>query len=403
MPSVFPYTNGTATTDSFSDPLSTSPLNSPSHSQLHQDINTAVETIETVLQSGGGSRNVLYNGAMQVAQRGTSTASITTSGYYTADRWKLFLGTAGTWTEDVTADAPTGSGFRNSFRVLCTTADASPAAGDFFGIEHLLEGQDLQAFRKGTAQAQQFTLSFWVKSNRTGTYICELRDNDNNRSISASYVVNSSATWEFKTITLAADTIGAFDNDNNLSLVVGWWLVAGSTYASGTLQTAWATVTNANRAVGQVNLASATNNYWQVTGVQLNVGGVAAPFEFKSFERELRECQRYYEKSYNPDVVPGTNTTAGMQMSWCMTQFDSFAGQTVVFQVNKRSGSYTFTAYTEAGTSGSWNYLRPAGVAGTAAVNLLGQGTRGVIVYFTGGGPGTQERIHGHWTASSEL
>jgi hypothetical protein len=348
-------------------------------------------------------RNVLYNGAMQVAQRNTSVASITTPGYYTADRWRTDIATMGTWTNSVENDAPTGSGFRKSLKALCTTADASPAASDVCCIQQLLEGQDLQAFRKGTSSAQQFTISFWVKSNVTGTYIFELYDVDNTRQVSKSYTVSSSGTWEFKTLTLPADTTGAFDNDNALSMYVIWWFGGGSTFTSGTLNTSWASVTSANRAAGQVNVAAATNNYFQVTGVQLNVGGVAAPFEFKSFERELGECQRYYEKSYNPDVVPGTNTTAGMQMSWGMTQWDNFVGQTVVFQVNKRSGSYTFTTYTESGTSGSWNYLRPSTVSGTAATNLLGQGTRGVIVYFTGGGAGTQERVHGHWTASSEL
>ena len=295
MASVFPYTNGTATTDSFSDPLSTSPLNSPSHSQLHQDINTAVETIESVLQSGGGSRNVLYNGAMQVAQRGTSTASITTTGYYTADRWRIDISSLGTWTSSIENDAPTGSGFRKSAKVLCTTADASPAAGDYLFWQQRIEGQDLQAFRKGTSAAQQFTVSFWVKANVTGTYVLFLFDNDNSRSVSKTYTISSSATWEFKTLTFAADTTGVFDNDNLASLDLWWFLGVGSSWTSGTRNETWASYVQGNSGQGQtVNLASATNNYWQVTGVQLNVGGVAAPFEFKSYERELRECQRYY-------------------------------------------------------------------------------------------------------------
>lgn len=297
MASVFPYTNGTATTDSFSDPLSTSPLNSPSHSQLHQDINTAVETIESVLQSGGGSRNVLYNGAMQVAQRGTSTASITSTGYYTADRWRIDISSLGTWTSSIENDAPTGSGFRKSAKLLCTTADASPAAGDYLFWQQRIEGQDVQAFRKGTSAAQQFTVSFWVKANVTGTYVLFLFDNDNSRSVSKTYTISSSATWEFKTLTFSADTTGVFDNDNLASLDLWWFLGVGSSWTSGTRNETWASYVQGNSGQGQtVNLASATNNYWQVTGVQLNVGGVAAPFEFKSYERELRECQRYYAR-----------------------------------------------------------------------------------------------------------
>ena len=150
--------------------------------------------------------------------------------------------------------------------------------------------------------AQQVTLSFWVKSNVTGTYVVSLIDDDNTRDVGKTYTVNASGTWEFKTLTFPADTTGALANDNGRSLMAFFWLVAGSNFTSGTLNTSWASITNANRAVGQVNLASATNNYWQITGVQLNVGSVAAPFEFKSYQEELRECQRYYWRQTGKDA-----------------------------------------------------------------------------------------------------
>lgn len=240
-------------------------------------------------------RNLIINGDMQVAQRGTSVASITTNGYYTADRWFEENGSFGTWTQSVENDAPTGSGFRNSLKMLCTTADASPAAGDYNIIQQRFEGQNLQQIAKGTASAQQLTLSFWVKANVTGTYIAELMDHDNSRQISKSYTISTSATWERKTITFPADTTGAFDNDNALSLGVNFFIGAGTNWTSGTLNSsAWASSTLANRAVGQVNVASATNNYWQITGVQLEVGDTATPFEFKPFAQDLAECQRYY-------------------------------------------------------------------------------------------------------------
>ena len=243
------------------------------------------------------NRNLLYNGAMQVAQRGTSAASLSGTGdYRTADRWFINTDNLGTWTNSIETDAPTGSGFRRSLKLLCTTADSSPSASDGLNIQQRIEGQDLQRIAKGTASAQQVTLSFWVKANVTGTYVVELYDNDNTRQVSASYSVSASATWEKKSITLPADTTGAFDNDNGLSLYVLWWLGAGSNFTSGTLNTSWGSVTAANRAVGQTNLASATNNYWQITGVQLEVGDAATDFEFKSYGQELRECQRYYER-----------------------------------------------------------------------------------------------------------
>lgn len=256
-------------------------------------------------------KNLLYNGAMQVAQRGTSTASITASGYYTADRWRTAASSLGTWTQAIvstTDDYPAGSGFRQSLKMTCTTSNASPAAGAFILVQQFLEGQDLQSIRKGTSSAQQITMSFWVRSGTTGTYIAELLDNDNTRQCSKAYTISAANTWEFKTIVFPADTTGVLDNDNQASLFVNWWLGAGSSFTSGTLNTSWAASTSANRVVGQVNLASATNNYWQVTGVQLNVGSVAAPFEFKSFGEELAECQRYFQRF-------GTNATdSGTQM-----------------------------------------------------------------------------------------
>jgi hypothetical protein len=191
-------------------------------------------------------------------------------------------------------DAPTGSGFAKSTKVLCTTADASPAAADFVRLDQRIEGQNLQQVKKGTAAAEQLTLSFWVKSNVTGTYAVRLYDNDNTRQTAKTYTINASATWEYKTITFSADTTGAFDNDNAASLILMFMLGAGTDYTSGTLQTTWSSYTAANSAVGQVNLASATNNYWQITGVQLEVGATATPFEFKPYAQDLAECQRYF-------------------------------------------------------------------------------------------------------------
>ena len=239
------------------------------------------------------NRNLLVNGSHQVAQRGTSTTGITTSGYYTADRWQVSPGSFGTWTNTVENDAPAGSGLTKSIKVLCTTAQTSPAANASFQVRQFLEGQDLQRIKKGTASAEQLSLSFWVKSNVTGTYFAEIRDHDNNRFASVAYTVSASATWERKTVTFPADTTGALDNDNARSLDVNFWLGAGTDWSSGSVSATWHT-TNANRVPGQTNLAAATNNYWQVTGVQLETG-IATPFEFEPFEATLRKCQRYFQ------------------------------------------------------------------------------------------------------------
>jgi hypothetical protein len=255
---------------------------------------TNLSAYQTKASNQFAHRNLIINGDMQIAQRGTSVASITAASYNTADRWQSVITTQGTWTQSVENDAPTGSGFAKSLKMLCTTADASPAAGDLVQITQRIEGQNVQQVKKGTAAAEQLTVSFWVKSNVTGTYIVELYDLDNTRSVSKSYTINASATWEKETITFPADTTGAFDNDNAGSLRLNFWLGGGTDYTSGTLATTWVSTTNTNRAAGQTNLASATNNYWQVTGIQLEVGDTATPFEFKTVEDELLECQRYY-------------------------------------------------------------------------------------------------------------
>lgn len=308
----------------------------------------------------GGSKNLLYNGAMQVAQRGTSTAGITTTGYYTVDRWKGYTESLGTWTHSVENDAPTGSGLRRSFKTLCTVADAAPGAGDVLTFTQEFEGQDLQRIAKGTSSAQQITLSFWVKSNVTGTYVVNLIDVDNARSVSGTYSISASATWERKTITFPADTTGAFDNDNNASLQLFFWLAAGSNYTSGTLNTSWASQVNTNRAVGQTNLAAATNNYWQITGVQLEVGPVATSFEFKSYGQELRECQRYYERIY-------TNNSYG-QLGTGYSHTSTSARIAVPFSVTKR------TQITGIADNSSLSSLMISNIGGNQAVTGLSFG-----------------------------
>jgi hypothetical protein len=232
---------------------------------------------------------------MQIAQRSTSVASITTSGYYTVDRMNTVMSSLGTWTISQSTDTPTGQGFANSFKLDCTTADASPSASDFLILNQKFEGQNLQYLRKGTANALPLTASFWVKSTKTGTFIVELFDTDNTRSISKSYTVNTTNTWEKKTVTFAGDTTGALGNDNGNSLSLEFWLGAGTDFTSGALQTSWGSTVTANRAVGQVNIADSTSNDWYITGVQLEAGEQASGFEFMPIDTNLIRCQRYFQ------------------------------------------------------------------------------------------------------------
>lgn len=243
-------------------------------------------------------RNLLYNGAMQVAQRGTSATGLgdASSGYHTADRWRFteIGSSSAVFAQTVEADGPTGSGFAKSLKMEVTTADSPIDSDALITMSQRIEGQDLQVLKKGTADAEDVTLSFWVKSNVTGTYVAWFYDADNTRMFPKQYTVVSADTWELKTITVAGDTTGTFDNDNDGSLRIEFYLAAGSNYSSGTLPTSWTALTTADRAVGQTNLAASTSNYWQITGVQLETGTVATGFDHKPYGVELAECQRYY-------------------------------------------------------------------------------------------------------------
>ena len=256
---------------------------------------TAAKLASGTVQNQSAFKNIIINGDMSVAQRGTSASSLTSSAYNTMDRWHLALSSLGTWTQSQSTDVPTGQGFAKSMKLDCTTADASPSSGDAMILQTRIEGQMLQYLKKGTSSAESTTMSFWVKSNKTGTYICELRDNDNSRQISQSYTISSADTWEKKEITFAGDTTGAFDNDNAKSLEIEFWLGAGTDFTSGTLATSWSSATNANKAVGQVNLADSTSNEWYITGVQLEVGTAASDFEFLPFDVNQIRCLRYYQ------------------------------------------------------------------------------------------------------------
>ena len=253
------------------------------------------------------NKNLLINGGMNVWQRSTSTASITTSAYHTVDRWQTIINTQGTWTQSRSTDVPSGQGFGYSLKMDCTTADASPAAGDYLILQQKLEGQNLQHLLKGTSSAKKVTLSFWVKSNKTGTYIAELYDQDNSRHISKAYTIDTASTWEKKELVFDGDTSGTLDNDNALSLIVDFFLGAGSDHTSGTLATSWQSNTTANRAVGQVNLADSTSNEWYMTGCQLEVGSTASGFEFEPYERILHKCHRYFVQ----DVFAYAGTMGG--------------------------------------------------------------------------------------------
>ena len=276
----------------------------------------------TVTGAGAGTAsNLIINGAMQVAQRSASTTVGDSATYKTLDRFAISINgtTAGRATMSQATDAP--SGFGNSMKFDVTTADTSIAADEAFGFAQRIEGQNLQQLAKGTSDAKVCTLSFYAKGTAK-TYIVETRD-ANSRQVSATFDVTTS--WQRFEIEIPADTTGTIANDNSTELQIIWWLHAGSDYTSGTLNTSWATSTNANRMVGCDSIFDSTSNELFITGVQFELGETATPFEHEGYGTTLRKCQRYFQKieslgsvaAYNAFPYTGLSRTATIAKVSC--------------------------------------------------------------------------------------
>jgi len=250
----------------------------------------AISKIPSAGTTGFGRRNLIINGAMSVAQRGTSKTGVITSGYYTVDRWKM-NGNNGTWT--VGQDTSTPNGFANSYKMTLTATEAI-GSSSYMSLEQKMEGINLQSLAYGSSAAKDIILSFWVKSNITGNYCVNTYQDDGSSNYPETYTINTADTWEYKTIKYDGNTATSLDNDVNSSLRVIFFLVAASELSSGSTGSRVAYSAD-TYAAGQSAQIDAVNDYWQVTGVQLEVGSTATEFEHRSFAEELALCQRYFE------------------------------------------------------------------------------------------------------------
>ena len=241
-----------------------------------------------------GRKNMVINGGMQVAQRGTSFTGNTSGSKYTADRFKVQIGDAGTFTFDNSSTAP--EGFSNSSHMNCTTA-FSVASGTYLLFSQDFEGQDLQQAAYGTASAKQMTVSFWCRATKTGSLSVVIRQEDaSQRMFSKNVTINTANTWEKKSVVIPADTGGTINNDSGKGLQIAWWVNGGSTYGGGSEQTTWGAQTHTNKYTGTLNIGASTADNFYLTGVQLELGSTATDFEHRSYGEELALCQRYYYK-----------------------------------------------------------------------------------------------------------
>ena len=275
-------------------------------------------TVANTVTSRPNAQALIINGSMNVAQRSANATGLTSSGYKSIDRFYTTLyytsSNVGTFTQSQSTDVPTGYGFANSLKMDCTTAQGSLPASGQIAIRQSIEAQDLQLLKFGTANAEKFTIAFWVKSNLTGTYNVSLYNQDGGSTpqVNAQYSISSANTWEKKVLVFPADTSNGFNDDNGPGLTIDWLMGTGSTYTGGTAPTTWsAFVNNTFNGGSTVNMASSTSNEWLITGIQMEVGEYTSAtiptFQQETYGNNLQRCQRYYF-----DTNPSRNGTAAL-------------------------------------------------------------------------------------------
>tara|TARA_B100000212_G_C27364855_1_gene529852 strand:+ start:864 stop:1982 length:1119 start_codon:yes stop_codon:yes gene_type:complete len=255
---------------------------------------------------GGGSKNLIINGGQQIWQRASATTTVVNGQYGTVDRWAFNKGSSGAYTSTRSTDVPSGQGFSYSNKLDVTTADTSVGASEIYLLKHRIEAQNLARLAYGTSGAKTITLSFWVKSNKTGTYTVALYKFDNTTlNYVREFSISAADTWEKKELTItptAGSTThitssgGAIDVNNDMGLDVNFVLSLGSNY-TGSTNDSWSTNGNHYGTTNNINWMDSTSNNFYITGVQLetNSAGVATDFEHEPYSATLAKCQRYFQ------------------------------------------------------------------------------------------------------------
>ena len=255
-----------------------------------------------------GRRNLIINGDMRIAQRGTG--AFTANSSYPVDRWNM-ISNATDFTTTQDSAVPTGKGFTNSIKIQ-PTATKSPSASTYSRIGYSIEGYDGVSLCWGTSGAKTATISFWVKSSVTGTYSICVKNGAANKSVVQDYTISVADTWEYKTITIPPETSGTWDSVNGRFAYIDIWLAGQGSQTSTT--GSWIS-SNANMSNNQVNFFSSTSNTFNITGFQFEVGSVATPFEHRSYAEELAACQRYYQLHVSNTAFTNTPTVARIGLS----------------------------------------------------------------------------------------
>ena len=283
------------------------------------DLGAVTSRLDTVGASDGAlsNRNMLINGKFEVNQYNDgSSTSVSSGANNVADRFSYYTNASAiavySATHEISTDAPTG--FEKSLKITCTSGGSIPATGEVV-FRQKVEGYNISPLGYGSAEAKDATLSFWIKASVTGDYGVQFVYSDGSSShfYVSKYTVNTANTWEYKTVTIPPQTSNGFGNTTNgLGLQCYWDWGEGSTY-SGTADAGW-TTTYQNGLSGGVKLMENTGATWQLTGVQLEVGDTATPFEHpRSYSDELARCQRYYKSGSTRLCFIGVGGRYGFQ------------------------------------------------------------------------------------------
>jgi hypothetical protein len=256
----------------------------------------------TVAMSSSFLRNRIINGDMRIDQRNAGASVTGNDGIFGADRFKISTGYTSKATIQQSTTAPTG--FNNSI-LLTSSAATSTASSDYMTLIQIIEGLNVADLSWGTANAKTITLSFWVRSSLTGTFGGSINNSGNGRSYVFTYTISAANTWEQKTVTIAGDTSGTWLTTNGIGLFVRFSIAMGSTYTN--TAGSWYTG-DYEGATGQVNILNTSGATWYVTGVQLEVGSTATPFERRLYNQELANCQRYFQTISNGCMGSGSTT-----------------------------------------------------------------------------------------------
>ena len=344
--------------------------------------------------------NRIINGAMMIDQRNAgASVTMTNPGTYDADRWYCTNSSDGVMTAQQVSDAP--AGFVNSLKCTTTTADAALGTSQRAVVAQFIEGFNTADLAWGSASAATITLSFWVKSTLTGTFGGALRNSAADRSYPFTYTINSANTWEQKTVTVAGDTTGTWLKDNGTGIGVHFGLGVASNL-SGTAG-AWAAANNIS-ATGAVSVLGTLNATWQITGVQLEAGSVATPFDFRQYGQELALCQRYFETSFNIGTAPADGVESGDRKQG-VAYSAADIGYYSTFKVQKRTNP-TLVLYKGAntGTNGQWSYYSGAAwVAMTSGSTSIKESHFRIDFSASGRTFGQALLLDGNFTASAEL